>query len=234
MIGNGTYPDICIISNDSWGKQDHEVIKFLIEHFKTFLEKRGHNVRITSGSVDLDFVRMIRAKYLLPGCIMSSMSYMAGMLSDNISLLQSTIFSNNNFPKRDGFNIINSLNYRIPHNQIPDYYDFKLIDSKLSINTTKHIIAFQYMQNFEYMALENADLAKNIFPSWICHFYFRCNEVNKNSTEFKLLENMNNVELIEINENVDWRYIALQQNDYDVVLLRNVQSLLNECDSFGP
>jgi len=41
---------------------------------------------------------------------------------------------------------------------------------------------------------------------------------------------MKNVELIEINKNTNWQYMALIQNNYDVVLLRNCESILDEYD----
>ena len=42
---------------------------------------------------------------------------------------------------RKGFNVINTLNYRISHDDIPDYYDFNHLDNILSIKPIKYIIA---------------------------------------------------------------------------------------------
>ena len=232
IICQGKYPDICIIYNNYWHKQDAEVCNFLFNHFKDFLQKRGHKVKVISGSVDLDFVRMMRAKYLIPGCIMSSMSYMAGMLSNNISILESTIYSNNNFPKRFNFNIINSLNYRIPHKLIPNYYDFNSINNLLKIKNVKNIIAFQFSNDFEYMALENANLANNLFPGWICYFYVTINKY-KQTTAFKELSNMKNVKIIFTESKYDWRFSAINQNFYNSIIIRNVKSLLDENDAIN-
>ena len=229
LIGNNSYPDICILFNNSWGKQDADVTNYLIEHFVKFLQNRGHKVRIISGSVELDFIRMIRAKYLINGCIMSSMSYMAGFISDNISILQSTIFSNCNFSKRVNFNIINSLNYRIPHKLIPDYYDYENINNLLQVTNTKNNIAFKFDNEFQYMALENAYLAQNLFPEWNCNFYVTKNNFQL-SDAFIQLSKMKNVELIIIDENQDWKKYALNQNNYNAVIIRNIESLLDEND----
>ena len=57
------------------------------------------------------------------------------------------------------------------------------------------------------MALENAYLAQNLFPEWICNFYVTKNNFQL-SDAFIQLSKMKNVELIIIDENQDWKKYA--------------------------
>lgn len=97
---------------------------------------------------------------------------------------------------------------------------------------TKKLICFSLWGNHEfynYGALENAILAKEIYPDWICRFYYLDNCDIKIINELK---KMDNVEMILMEgennySNMFWRFIPAF-NEKDVIILsRDTDSRLN-------
>jgi len=96
----------------------------------------------------------------------------------------------------------------------------------------KKIISFSLYGNdlkYTYGALCNAELAKIIYPEWICRFY--CG--NSVPTDIiKKLSEYDNVEIIMMNEDnvmsyMTWRFLAYDDDDVEVVLSRDSDSRLS-------
>lgn len=96
----------------------------------------------------------------------------------------------------------------------------------------KKIISFSLWGShplYTYGAIENALLAKDIYPGWICRFYYN------DSVPFKIinaLKDMTNTELIKMNaknnaSNAAWRFRPLFENDVDIMISRDTDSRLN-------
>lgn len=95
----------------------------------------------------------------------------------------------------------------------------------------KKIIAFSLWGNnpkYTIGAIRNAELAQEIYPTWICRFY-----IGKSVNEdiINTLRNFDNVEIIMMDEDGDWtgmfwRFLACE--DADVMLSRDTDSRLSE------
>lgn len=97
----------------------------------------------------------------------------------------------------------------------------------------KKIIAFSLWGKHEfynYGALENALLAKQIYPGWICRFYYLENGCDPKI--IKLLKEQDNVELVAkqgslSNLNTFWRFEPAFYEDDIIYLSRDTDSRLN-------
>lgn len=78
-------------------------------------------------------------------------------------------------------------------------------------------------------AIRNAELAKNIYPDWICRFYYGTSTLNETIEKLKTFDN---VELVDMGVEGDWtgmfwRFYPASDNDVDVVIVRDCDSRLN-------
>ena len=78
-------------------------------------------------------------------------------------------------------------------------------------------------------AIRNAELAKEIYPDWVCRFYYGKSALG--STIDKLKE-FDNVELVDMEVDGDWtgmfwRFYPASDEDVDVVIVRDCDSRLN-------
>jgi hypothetical protein len=95
----------------------------------------------------------------------------------------------------------------------------------------KKIISFSLWgenTRYTYGALQNAHLARKVYPGWICRFY-----VGKTTPKeiVKELKCMKNVEVVKVKEKCDWtamfwRFRALADPDVEVMLSRDADSRL--------
>jgi hypothetical protein len=79
-------------------------------------------------------------------------------------------------------------------------------------------------------AVKNAELAKIIYPDWVCRYYY--GESTSKETIDKLTT-FDNVELINMGVEGDWtgmfwRFYPSSENDVDVVIVRDCDSRLNQ------
>lgn len=96
----------------------------------------------------------------------------------------------------------------------------------------KKIISFSlYGWDYKYFtgAICNAELAKIIYPDWICRFY--CGETVPEEIINQLKE-FDNVEVIHMLENTKysymmWRFLPIDDNDVEVMLSRDADSRLS-------
>ena len=107
-------------------------------------------------------------------------------------------------------------------------------ENQQEIKQTKKIISFSLWgkeEFYNYGAYENAVIAKELFPDWICRFYYS----NIDPDILYLLKNMNNVELIckdddKYQDNLSntlWRfYPAFYEKDI-ILIVRDTDSRLN-------
>lgn len=82
---------------------------------------------------------------------------------------------------------------------------------------------------YTYGAIENALLAKDLYPDWICRFYYNYTVPEK---IIKALSKLNNVELVEEKThkgsmNMIWRFKPLFESNVDVMISRDTDSRLN-------
>jgi hypothetical protein len=92
------------------------------------------------------------------------------------------------------------------------------------------IISFSLWGNnpkYTIGAIRNAEIAKELYPDWICRFY--CGK-SVPSDVLTTLKNMNNVEIIEMSEDGNWtgmfwRFMACE--DSDVMISRDTDSRLS-------
>jgi hypothetical protein len=84
-------------------------------------------------------------------------------------------------------------------------------------------------------AIKNAELAKEIYPGWICRFY--CANDVPNPIIFQL-EDMDNVEVVQTDKSGSWkftteRFLAFDSENLDAVIFRDTDSRLNarECEA---
>jgi len=97
----------------------------------------------------------------------------------------------------------------------------------------KKIISFcLWGENPRYTigALKNADLAKTIYPDWVCRYYIGKSTPNKIITE---LCDKDNTELFIMNESGDWRgmfwrFLPASDSDVSVMISRDTDSRLSE------
>lgn len=78
-------------------------------------------------------------------------------------------------------------------------------------------------------AIKNAELAKEIYPGWICRFY--CANDVPNPIIFQL-EGMDNVEVIMVDEVGSWkfttqRFLAIDDPEVKIIIFRDTDSRLN-------
>tara|TARA_R110001592_G_scaffold330577_1_gene612804 strand:- start:9816 stop:10484 length:669 start_codon:yes stop_codon:yes gene_type:complete len=78
-------------------------------------------------------------------------------------------------------------------------------------------------------AIKNAELAKEIYPGWICRFY--CANDVPNPIIFQL-EGMDNVEVIIVDEVGSWkfttqRFLAIDDPEAKIIIFRDTDSRLN-------
>lgn len=96
----------------------------------------------------------------------------------------------------------------------------------------KNIISFSLWGDnplYTVGAIANAELAKTIYPGWICRFYIHKPSVPIFVTE--QLESFDNVELVEMPDDIGWsgmlwRFYPVTESDVDVVLSRDCDSRL--------
>jgi hypothetical protein len=96
----------------------------------------------------------------------------------------------------------------------------------------KKIISFSLWGNHEfynYGALENALLAKEIYPGWICRYYYLNNCNSRIINELKKLDNVELVEMSGVNSNGNmfWRFEPAFMEDDIIFLSRDTDSRLN-------
>jgi hypothetical protein len=79
-------------------------------------------------------------------------------------------------------------------------------------------------------SIRNAELAKDIYPGWICRYY-----IGKSTptNTIEKLKTFDNVEIVEMSEEGDWtgmfwRFYPASENDVDVVIVRDCDSRLNQ------
>jgi protein O-GlcNAc transferase len=96
----------------------------------------------------------------------------------------------------------------------------------------KKIISFSlWGDNPKYTigAIENAKLAKTIYPDWVCRFYVGTSTPDKIWDE---LYDMDNTEMINMDIDGDWsgmfwRFYPASENDVDVFIVRDTDSRLS-------
>lgn len=99
---------------------------------------------------------------------------------------------------------------------------------------TKKLICFSLWGTHEfynYGALENALIAKHVYPGWICRFYYL-----ENGCDMRIineLKKLDNVELIEMkgtdtNNNMFWRFEPAFNEENVIMISRDTDSRLNE------
>jgi hypothetical protein len=96
----------------------------------------------------------------------------------------------------------------------------------------KKVICYSLWGNHEfynYGALENALLAREIYPDWVCRYYYLNNCDERIIRELKKLEN---VELVEMygtssNGNMFWRFEPAFMEDDIIFISRDTDSRLN-------
>jgi protein O-GlcNAc transferase len=78
-------------------------------------------------------------------------------------------------------------------------------------------------------AIRNAELAKEIYPDWVCRYY-----VGKSTptNTIEKLKTFDNVEIVEMDEEGDWtgmfwRFYPASEESVDVVIVRDCDSRLN-------
>jgi hypothetical protein len=79
-------------------------------------------------------------------------------------------------------------------------------------------------------AIRNAELAKEIYPDWVCRYY-----VGKSTptNTIEKLKTFDNVEIVEMDEEGDWtgmfwRFYPASEESVDVVIVRDCDSRLNK------
>ncbi len=96
----------------------------------------------------------------------------------------------------------------------------------------KKIISFSlWGDNPKYTigAIENAKLAKTIYPDWVCRFYVGTSTPDEIWDE---LYDMDNTEMINMDIDGDWsgmfwRFYPASENDVDVFIVRDTDSRLS-------
>jgi hypothetical protein len=81
-------------------------------------------------------------------------------------------------------------------------------------------------------AIKNAELAKTIYPGWICRYYVGNSTVSKAADIVKQLESYKHVEVIRMSEEGDWngmfwRFYPISENDVEVMISRDTDSRLS-------
>lgn len=84
-------------------------------------------------------------------------------------------------------------------------------------------------------AIRNAELAKEIYPEWICRFYYGRTTL---SETLEKLKSFDNVELVDMEVDGDWtgmfwRFYPASDEDVDVVIVRDCDSRLNMREKYA-
>ncbi len=84
-------------------------------------------------------------------------------------------------------------------------------------------------------AIRNAELAKEIYPDWICRFYYGRSTLNET---LEKLKSFDNVELIDMEVDGDWtgmfwRFYPASDNDVDITIVRDCDSRLNMREKYA-
>lgn len=84
-------------------------------------------------------------------------------------------------------------------------------------------------------AIRNAELAKEIYPEWICRFYYGKTTL---SETLEKLKSFDNVELVDMEVDGDWtgmfwRFYPASDEDVDVVIVRDCDSRLNMREKYA-
>ena len=103
---------------------------------------------------------------------------------------------------------------------------------KFTNSSKKKLICFSLWGSngcYNWGALENALLAKKIYPGWICRFYIGKNVIPE---VINYLKELNNVELVFMKENkamanTFWRFIPCFEEECEIYLSRDTDSRLN-------
>jgi hypothetical protein len=120
----------------------------------------------------------------------------------------------------------------IPENGLlRDYLLNKLMEiPEQKMKLKKNIISYSLWGQaklYNYGALENAIIAKELYPNFIVRIYY----MNADNTTIKELEKMDNVELVHMKKdykqsNMFWRFIPMFEENVDTVLVRDTDDLL--------
>ena len=102
----------------------------------------------------------------------------------------------------------------------------------------KKIISFSLWGDspvYNIGAIRNAELAKEIYPEWICRYYYGTSTLD---STIEKLKTFNNVELINMDVAGDWtgmfwRFYPASDNDVDVVIVRDCDSRLNMREKYA-
>lgn len=102
----------------------------------------------------------------------------------------------------------------------------------------KKIISFSLWGSnpvYNIGAIRNAELAKEIYPDWVCRFYY-----GKSTLESTInkLKTFSNVELVDMGVDGDWtgmfwRFYPSSDEDVDVVIVRDCDSRLNMREKYA-
>lgn len=98
----------------------------------------------------------------------------------------------------------------------------KVISFSLWGNNSKYIVG----------ALQNANLAKKIYPDWKCRFYIGQSTLKGSVNEIRLLQQFENSEIIFMQEEGDWtgmfwRFLPCSDPDVDIMISRDCDSRLS-------
>lgn len=96
----------------------------------------------------------------------------------------------------------------------------------------KKIISFSLWGDnpvYNVGAIRNAELAKDIYPDWVCRYYYGTSTLE---STIEKLKGFDNVELINMGVGGDWtgmfwRFYPASDNDVGVVIVRDCDSRLN-------
>ena len=83
-------------------------------------------------------------------------------------------------------------------------------------------------------AIENIKLCNEIYPNWTCRFYIG----NIPSNIYKIIENEENVEIINMGESGDWtsmfwRFYPASEPDVDIFIVRDTDSRLSMREKYA-
>jgi len=84
-------------------------------------------------------------------------------------------------------------------------------------------------------AIRNAELAKEIYPDWVCRFYYGKSTLEET---IQKLKDFDNVELIDMGVDGDWtgmfwRFYPASDSDVDIVIVRDCDSRLNMREKYA-
>jgi protein O-GlcNAc transferase len=102
-------------------------------------------------------------------------------------------------------------------------FEKKIISFCLWGNNAKYIIG----------AIRNAELARKIYPGWICRFYVGKSTLDESAKFISQLESFSNVEIVKMDVQGDWRgmfwrFFPASDNDVDIMISRDTDSRLSK------